>query len=78
VVIKPAGTPAVNCDAETKVVASGEPFHETTVLPENPEPFTVSVNAAPPATAVLGEILVRVSGAGVMVKGSALEMPDED
>jgi hypothetical protein len=62
----------VSCDVETKVVLSGEPFHVTTVPLENPEPVAVSVNAAPPATAVFGEMLVRVS-AGLIVNVAGLE-----
>jgi hypothetical protein len=54
-------------------VLSGEPFQVTTVPVENPEPLAVRVNAGPPAVAVLGEILVRVSGGGLIVKIAALE-----
>ena len=59
--------------AETKVVLSGDPFQVTAMPLENPDPLAVSVNAALPATAVLGEMLVSVSAA-VMLKGSALEI----
>ena len=73
VAIRFAGTAAVSCVAETKVVLSGDPFQVTTVLLENPDPLAVRVNAALPATAVLGEMLVRVSAAAVIVNVTALE-----
>ena len=52
---------------------SGDPFQVTTVLLENPDPLAVRVNAALPATAVLGEMLVRVSAAAVIVNVTVLE-----
>jgi hypothetical protein len=67
VVIRLAGTDAVTCPAETNVVVNADPFHVTAVLLENPDPFTVSGNAGPPAETLLGEILVRISGGGVIV-----------
>ena len=48
----------------------GDPFQVTEVALENPDPLAVSVNAALPAAAVLGEMLVSVSGGAVMAKGS--------
>lgn len=46
------------------------PFHSTVAPDANPEPFTVSVNAGPPATAEAGERLVN-TGLAVIAKGSA-------
>ena len=54
VAIRAAGTVAVSCVAETKVVASAVPLH-LTVEPETKlVPFTVNVNCAPPAVAQVG------------------------
>jgi len=50
-----AGIEALSCMLLTNVVARLLPFHCNTELEMNPEPFTVSVNAAPPAAALLGE-----------------------
>jgi hypothetical protein len=70
-----AGTSAVSCVAETYVVATNAPLKLTTELFIKPVPFTVSVKALLPATAVLGVRLVivgtRLSG-GVTVKTSVL------
>ena len=57
-VIRLAGTAALNCVADTKVVLSAEPFHNTLSPLTKLVPLTVSVNAAPPATVVAGEIEV--------------------
>src|ERR1039458_4075401 len=56
-------TVAVNCDALTNVVVSAEPFHCTVDPDTNPVPFTVSVNAGPPAVAENGLRLVMVGAA---------------
>jgi hypothetical protein len=76
--IKLAGTCAVSCMAETKVVVRFVPFQLTSEAEMKLVPFTVSVNAAPPAVAVLGEIELT-DGAGlfawVMVKVAAVETP---
>jgi hypothetical protein len=58
-----AGTVAVNCVAETKVVARSEPFQRTTEVLTKLVPFTVRVKLPPPATAELGLMLV-VTGTG--------------
>ena len=68
----PAGTAAVNWVLLINVVCNAVPFHCTTVpgigpwsefkLGEKPEPFTVSVNAPPPAVALLGAMEVIDKG----------------
>ncbi len=73
VAMRLAGTDAVNCVDETKEVLSVDPFHVTTAPLEKPEPLAVRVNAAPPATAVLGEMLERTSGGAVIVKFAELD-----
>jgi hypothetical protein len=50
-----AAIAAVSCVALTTVVAREAPPHRTVAPLTNPAPFTVSVNAAPPAVAVEGE-----------------------
>jgi hypothetical protein len=65
-----AGTVADNCVEPWYVVLSGDPFQVTMLPLVNPEPVAVNVNAGLPATAVLGEIPLSVTGAGVIVKGS--------
>ena len=70
VAIKLAGTVAVNCEPEIRVVASAFPFQVMLVVALNPEPLMVMVNAGPPATALFGERLVSVNVAAVMVNGS--------
>ena len=45
------------------VVARGAPFQFTTEVVMKPEPFTVSVKAAPPAVALAGEMEVTVGTA---------------
>ena len=62
-----AGTDAVKLLLLRNVVVSGVPFHCTLAPDWNPLPFTVSVNAGPPAIAVVGEILV-IFGPVTMVK----------
>lgn len=76
--IKLAGTEAVSWVAETTVVVSGDPFHVTTVVLENPDPFAVSTKAAPPDTAELGEMLVRINGGGLIVNVTVLEVSEPD
>ena len=65
-----AGTVAVSCPALTKVVDRLEPFQVMTVEAVKPPPLAVIVNPGPPAVAVFGEMLLRLSG-GLMVNGSA-------
>ncbi len=72
--IKLAGTVAVSCPALTKLVLRDAPFQVTTVAVVKPEPLAVRVNAGPPATAVLGEMLVSVSAGALMVKISVFEV----
>jgi hypothetical protein len=60
--IKLAGTAAVNCVALPKVVVRVAPFHRTTAPEAKPVPLTISVNAAPPATAVFGFSDVMAGG----------------
>ena len=55
-----AGTIAVSCVAETKVVVSPEPFQLTTELETKLVPFTVKVNCGDPARHELGLIEVIV------------------
>jgi len=62
--IKFGGTCAVSCVEETKVVDRLLPFQTTTEAEMKLVPFTVSVNAAPPAVALLGEIELT-DGAGL-------------
>lgn len=50
--------------ALTNVVAFADPLKLTVEVGTKPEPFTVSVNAAPPANALDGEI-VPIAGAGL-------------
>ena len=61
-----AGTDAVSCVALTKVVVSAEPAHSTFAPVTNEVPLTVSVNAAPPTTPVLGAREIS-AGAGNFV-----------
>lgn len=59
-----AGMAAVNCVELTKVVAAADPPNLTVEAATKFVPVIVSVNAAPPATAMLGEIAVIVGLAG--------------
>ena len=72
--IKPAGTVALSCAAEMKVVANADPFHVTVVALVKPPPLTRRVNCAPPAAVVFGERLVRVNGGALIVNVAALEL----
>lgn len=73
--ISPAGTWAVILTVVTYVVASGVPFQLITELLTKLLPFTVSVNAAPPAVAVDGDNDV-IDGAGLFIaKVSAPDVP---
>ena len=55
VTISAAVIAADNCVALVRVVVLATPLNLTTDSPTKPLPFTVSVNAAPPAVALLGE-----------------------
>lgn len=50
-----AGTLAVSCVAETKVVVSGVPFHRTAEPPVKLVPLTVNVKAPDPDTLEVGD-----------------------
>jgi hypothetical protein len=60
--IRLAPTDAVTCVVLTKVVGSPEPFHCTVAPGSKAVPYTVSVKAAPPTAAELGERLVIEAG----------------
>jgi len=64
--IRLADTNAVNCVALTYAVDSPNPFQSTTAPEANPLPFTVNVNAAPPAV-VLEGLSKEIAGGGLMV-----------
>ena len=64
-----AGIAAVSCVAETSVVVRSAPFQRTIDPAMKLVPFTVRVNAGPPAVAEVGFKLVVVgTGLPVMVK----------
>ena len=72
-----AGIAAVTWPAFTNVVVRATPFQRTSEVPTKLLPFTVSVNAAPPA-AVLGGASDVSAGTGLgalMVNVSAFEVP---
>jgi hypothetical protein len=48
------------------VVANADPFHSTVDPFTNPDPFTVNINAAPPAAAEIGLRLEIVAGGGLI------------
>src|SRR4029079_13096326 len=64
VVMRLASTIPDNCVALPKILASGDPFHRIVELAANADPFTVSVNADPPAAADVGLILLMFGVAG--------------
>jgi len=73
--ISDAGICAVREVEETKVVASGLPFHATCEEATKLVPVTVSVNAGPPAVANAGESAVTVGSGLFVVKTVALDVP---
>jgi hypothetical protein len=73
VVMAAAGIAAVNCAALTNVVARATPAKFTTEPVKKFLPFTVRVKAAPPVSALFGEIVVIVGP--VMVNVKELEAP---
>jgi hypothetical protein len=73
--VRLAGTTAVNCVALKNVVVSNVLLFQTTVDPaRNPEPFTVSVSAGPPAVTELGLKLLSVGRGAPMLKVTELEV----
>jgi hypothetical protein len=68
VAMSDAGIAAVNCVGETYVVVRFDPFQRTTELDTKLVPFTVNVNALPPAAAEVGLMLVVVGTRLFIVK----------
>lgn len=77
IAIRFAGTLAVTWPVFTTVVVSAVAFHCTTESEAKPLPFTVSVNAGPPAAVVVGLMLV-IAGGGRTVNVTAFEVSDPD
>src|SRR5450432_3200077 len=63
--IQAAETWAVSFAALTYVVGKAAPFHSTTEVPMKLLPLTVSVKAAPPAVALLGDSEEIAGAAGL-------------
>jgi len=76
VAMRLAATAPVNCAALPKVVGRADPFHMIVELAANPEPFTVRVNAAPPACALAGTtpLMVGLSVAATIVNVTLLDV----
>jgi hypothetical protein len=70
-----AGTEAVNFVLLTYFVFSPFPFHCTVEVETKLVPFTVRVNAAPPAVALEGESEVAVGSGFLMVNVRAFDVP---
>jgi len=70
-----AGTTTVSCVPLTTVVASATPFHFTIVPAKKFVPVSVSVNAAPPAFAVVGESRPKVGNGSLIVNVIAADAP---
>jgi hypothetical protein len=66
---------AVTCAALTKVVVLALPLNFTAEVDTKPVPFTVRVNAAPPAVAPFGDSEVIVGAGLLIVKVCAPEVP---
>jgi hypothetical protein len=62
-----AGTIAVSCVAETKVVVSAGPFHCTFEVLSKPLPFTVRVNCGDPARHEFGLIELMLGAASALL-----------
>jgi hypothetical protein len=62
-----AGTTAVNCVEETRVVASGDPFQFTVEVETKFVPLTVNVNCTSPADAQVGLSKVRVGANNALI-----------
>lgn len=73
--ISVAGTAAVNCVALTNVVTRFAPFHCTTAVFRKLLPFTVNVNAGPPAIAEFGTSEESVATGVVISNISAFDVP---
>ncbi len=58
--------PNGNMAEPTDVVVSGMPFHCTVAPEKKPVPFTVSVNAGPPAVAEVG-LKLEMTGVGTVI-----------
>ena len=74
VAISAAGTVAVSCVEETKVVARGAPFQFTVEVETNLVPFTVKVKSAFPAAIQVGLIEVVV-GTGLLIVRVSVALP---
>jgi hypothetical protein len=72
--VRAAGTTAVNCVPLKNVVTSDDPFQTTVDPVMNPDPFTVSVNADPPAMTEFGFKLPIVGIGELTVKLTELEV----
>jgi hypothetical protein len=73
--MRPALTGTLNCVALRKAVVSAVPFHITTELLVNPDPFTVTTNAGVPATAEDGlRPLMTGAETGVMTMEQVVEV----
>jgi hypothetical protein len=66
---------AVNCVLLTNVVVRLDPFQRTVEVLRKLVPLAVSVNATPPAVALVGEIEVSEGRGLLMVKVWGLEVP---
>src|SRR3989338_4433394 len=66
---------AVSCPLLTKVVVRLDPFQRTTEPVTKFEPFTVSVKAAPPALALVGESELTAGTGLFILKVRELEVP---
>ena len=74
VATRDAGTVAVSCVEETKLVARGAPFQFTVEVETNLVPFTVKVNCALPAVVEVGQIEVMV-GTGLLIVRVSVALP---
>jgi hypothetical protein len=75
VATREAGTVAVSCVEETKLVARGAPFQFTVEVETNLVPFTVKVRSALPAVAQVGLIEVVVGTGLLIVNVCGLDVP---
>jgi hypothetical protein len=73
VTIRFAGIEAVSWEALTKLVETVVPFHSTVDPLVKLDPFTISVNATPPAVTALGRSAEIIGGAGLIVNMMAFE-----